>query len=68
LPWLKDEFGWTDRTALNFIRVYGMAQKSERLSDLSFPMESLYLLAAPSTPEEVREDAVERAENGERPV
>jgi hypothetical protein len=59
LPWLDREFGWSDRTALNFMRVYEMVTKSEKFSDLSLPVSSLYLLAAPSTPEEARQAVIE---------
>ena len=37
LPWLEREFGWTDRTALNFIHafeMFHMVGKSETISDL----------------------------------
>jgi hypothetical protein len=64
LPWLDREFGWTDDTALNFMRVYEMS-KSRNIRDLSIPVTGLYLLAAPSTPDEVRDEVIERAENGE---
>lgn len=37
LPWLDREFGWTDRTALNLMRVHQMASKSENFSDLELP-------------------------------
>src|SRR5262245_30919872 len=65
LPWLDREFKWSDRTALNFIRVYEMAAKSETVSDLKLPMRALYLLAAPSTPEPARAEVIERTEAGE---
>ena len=65
LPWLDDEFGWTDRHARNFMSVYEMASKSEKFSDLNLSVSGLYLLAAPSTPEEAREAVIERAKNGE---
>jgi hypothetical protein len=51
LVWLEREFGWTDRTALNFMRVYELNGKSETISDLDLPLRALYVLAAPSTPE-----------------
>jgi hypothetical protein len=35
LPWLDEQFGWTDRTALNFMRVHTLAAKSEKFSDLA---------------------------------
>jgi hypothetical protein len=66
LPWLEREFGWTDRTALNFMRVHEWSLKSETVSDLDLPMRSLYLLAAPSTPEAARAEVIARAEAGER--
>ena len=66
LFWLTREFGWSDRTALNFMRVYQMSLKSEKFSDLNIPVSALYLLARPSTPAEVREEVIERAEAGEQ--
>ena len=38
----------------------------QRVSDLQLPIRSLFALAAPSTPAEVREAALERTTNGER--
>ena len=65
LPWLKDEFGWTDRTAQRLMAVYrefGDRQKSlfgpgintKTYSDL--PVSKLYLLI--SVPESEREEFV----------
>lgn len=62
--WLRLEFEWTDRTARQFMRV-AEAFKSENFSDLNFAPSALYLLAAPSTPDEVRREALERAFMGE---
>jgi hypothetical protein len=62
--WLKHEFGWTDDTALNFMRVYEMS-KSRNFRNLNIGVSSLYLLAAPSTPGEARATVMERAETGE---
>lgn len=64
-PWLKDEFGWTDRTAQKLMAVYrefGDSQKSlfgpginaKTYSDL--PVSKLYLLI--SVPESEREEFV----------
>jgi len=64
LPWLDREFGWTDDTALNFSRVYELS-KSRNFRDLSLPLSGLYLLAAPSTPQEARDEIIERAQAGE---
>jgi hypothetical protein len=63
LPWLEREFGWTDDTALNFMRVHGMAE-SRNFRDLNLPVSGLNLLAKPSTPEIVRDDVMRRAEAG----
>ena len=64
--WLRAEFDWSDRTARNFMSVYEMSLKSETVSDLKLPMRELYLLAAPSTPEEVRTKIIERTASGEQ--
>jgi hypothetical protein len=66
LPWLRAEFGWTDRTARNFMAVAGHFGKSETISGLRIEPTAAYLLAAPSAPDEARQAAVERAEKGER--
>jgi hypothetical protein len=66
LPWLKDEFRWSERTARNFIRAYEFAQaNATKIADLAIDVSSLYLLAAPSTPEEVRAEALRRIDAGE---
>ena len=65
-PWLEREFGWTDDTARNFMRVFELS-KTERVPDLNLPLRSLYVLARPSTPEAVRQEVFARAERGEPP-
>ena len=65
LGWLNAEFGWSDRTALNFMRVYAMATKSENFSDLNLPVSALYLLAAPSTPGTAQTAIFDRAKAGD---
>jgi hypothetical protein len=65
--WLDREFGWAERTAQNFMRVYELSKsKSANFADLDLSISTLYLLAAPSTPEPVREEIIERAEAGEK--
>jgi hypothetical protein len=39
--------------------------KYDTVSDLDVPLRGLYLLAAPSTPDEVQQEVIARAENGE---
>jgi hypothetical protein len=65
-PWLRAEFGWTERTARNFMAVAERFGKTETISDLTIEPTAAYLLAAPSAPDEAREAAIERAEAGER--
>jgi DUF3102 family protein len=66
LPWLERNFGWTDRTARNFMQVYeGFGAKSETISDLNLSISCLYELAKPSTPVEVRQEVIGRVERGE---
>jgi hypothetical protein len=66
LPWLNREFGWTEQTALNFMRVHELA-KTKNFLDLApdLSVSALYLLAAPSTPEAAQTEVIERAKAGE---
>jgi Protein of unknown function (DUF3102) len=66
LPWLKREFDWSRQTADRFIHVFEAADKLPKLGNLEVPISGLYLLTAPSVPEAVREEAIERAEAGEK--
>lgn len=63
LAWLEAEFDWTDRTARQFMSV-ARSFKSEIISTLEFTPTALYMLAAPSTPETVRQEAIAWAEAG----
>ena len=63
--WLEAEFGGVARTAQNYMRAaQSFADKSELVSHL--PPATVYALAAPSTPGEVRGEIVERLRAGER--
>lgn len=62
-PWLEAEFGWKHTTAWNFMQVADKFSKFESLD--GFAPSALYLLAAPSTPESARQEAIARAEEGE---
>ena len=63
--WLETEFSWTYRTANRFMNV---AEKfePEQLLDLNILPSALYELSAPSIPEAAREEALSRAEQGEK--
>jgi hypothetical protein len=65
LPWLDREFGWSDDTARNFMQVSELTE-SRNFRDLSLPISGPYMLAAPSTPEQARQEVIARAEDGER--
>ena len=64
LPWLKAEFGWSERSAQYFMSVAEQF-KSAKIADLPIQPSAAYLLAATSVPDEAREKAVEKAEAGE---
>lgn len=63
LPWIKDEFGMSRQTADNFVHVAEtFGAKLPIVSNL--PPTVLYALAAPSTPDEVKEEIIDRAKAG----
>lgn len=62
--WLQAEFDWTRQTAYRFISVSEKFNRNNLLQ-LDFAPSALYLLAAPSTPDEARQEAIARAEAGE---
>ncbi len=64
--WLSAEFGWSRRTAYNFINVYEAFSQSANFAQLDIATSALYKLAAPSTPESVRQEFIAKAEQGEK--
>ncbi len=62
--WLKAEFEWSVSTATRFMQVAEQF-KYTNLIHLSIAASALYELAAPSTPEAARLEAIERASKGE---
>jgi uncharacterized protein (DUF2267 family) len=64
--WLKAEFGWSRRTAYNFINVYETFQERANLAQIDIATSALYLLAAPSTPQEVRDEYLDQARQGKK--
>lgn len=65
--WLRAEFGWTERTARNFMAVADwFGPKTEMISELAIVPTAAYLLAAPSVPDEARRVAIERAQAGQK--
>lgn len=64
--WLKTEFGWSRRTAYNFINVYETFHDQANLSELNIATSALYLLASPSIASEVRQQYLNQAQSGQR--
>lgn len=63
--WLRAEFDWSYPTAARMMQVAEQF-KSINLRDLAIAPSALYLLASPSTPDDVREQFIEAATNGEK--
>ena len=64
INWLKFEFDWSASTATRFMQVKEQF-KFVKLTNLHIAASALYLLAAPSTPQQARTEALERASVGE---
>ena len=64
--WLSAEFGWSRRTAYNFINVYEAFSESTNFAQLDIATSALYKLAAPSTPPSVRNQFLDKAKQGEK--
>ncbi len=64
--WLKAEFGWSRRTAYNFVKVYEAFPERATVAQVSIAASALYQLSSPSTPKKVREDFIQRAKDGEK--
>lgn len=64
--WLKTEFGWSHRTAYNFISVYEAFPEPANFAEIEIATSALYLLAAPSTPQELRSKFLQKAKAGEK--
>ncbi|NEP62571.1 MAG: DUF3102 domain-containing protein, partial [Symploca sp. SIO2G7] len=67
LTWLKAEFGWSQRTAYNFIKVYEtFADRFASLAKVDIATSLLYQLASPSVPEKLRNEVLAAAEQGKK--
>lgn len=64
LQWIGDRFEWKQAQAYRFIQVYENV-KITNLINLDIDVSALYLIAAPKTPEPVRNAILTRAGNGE---
>src|SRR5262245_43895517 len=63
--WLEHEFNWSDQQARRLIHVFERKSELNKLLNSDFPVSALYALAAPSTPNEARDEIIERAQAGE---
>lgn len=62
--WLNAEFNWSESAARKFMQVYRKF-KTVKFTDLNIATSALYLLASNSTSFAVRQEALERATQGE---
>ena len=62
--WLSAEFGWSRRSAYNFINVYEAFSDSTNFDQLDIATSALYKLAAPSVPKSVRNKFLDKAKKG----
>jgi hypothetical protein len=65
LRWIGHCFAWKRTTAWAFMNVYDRF-KCSNFEQMDIDVSALYLIAAPKTPEPVRNDVIRRAENGEK--
>ncbi|MGL6338262.1 MAG: response regulator [Waterburya sp.] len=65
MAWVENEIKCHYSTALHFMRVWEtFGEQKEQISDIGINVSVLYLLAAPSTPKELRAEIVEMAKAG----
>jgi hypothetical protein len=64
--WLQKEFAWSDRTARRLMAIADAFGSSlDTVSKLQIDLTAFHVLAAPTAPPEARDEAVERAKEGE---
>ena len=64
--WLEAEFGWSRRTAYNFIRVYKAFHENAKFAQTNIAPSALYILASPSTPQSIRDQFIQQAKTGNK--
>ena len=66
--WLRTEFEWSEQTARQFMQVYrwSMTIKNKNFVFSQLGTSALYLLAAPSTPPEARQEILNLVDEGEK--
>lgn len=64
--WIEANFPWSVKTARQMMKAADVFSKQTNSSVLNFAKETLFLLAQDSTPDTAREEAIDRAEQGEK--
>ncbi len=64
--WCNEEFGWSKSQAYNYINAYNRFGARPNFGQLDIATSAINLLAAPSTPDDVVEEIVSKAEAGEK--
>ena len=66
--WLRSEFEWSEQTARQFMQVYRWSKtiKNKNFVFSQLATSALYLLAAPSTPQEARDEVLSSIGGGEK--
>ena len=66
--WLRSEFEWSEQTARQFMQVYRWSETIENKNFVfsQLATSALYLLAAPSTPTEAREEVLDLVDGSEK--
>jgi|GEM_PF-6345642 len=62
--WLQAEFRWSRSTAYNYINIFESFGSCPNFGQLNIDLSALYLLAAPSTPSEARQEVLNLATTG----
>src|SRR5215472_16998629 len=62
--WLKHEFEWKTTSADRFMSVYDRKSELTNLVNADLPVSALYLLAAPTTSKEARDEVAARVKSG----
>ena len=65
-PWLKENFGWTAKTAQNYMNAANLAEKHPAVAKLK--PAAVAALAAPSTPDVVKSEVIADLEKGNVPT
>jgi len=63
--WVSAEFGWSHRTANDFMNMHRLVKEQGEFIDL--PLKALRALSAPSVPESVKQAVLDKIENGKAP-